>query len=353
MRQEKDNKKRRKGKHLNHKERIQIETLRKKGFSAAVIAKDLDRHVRTIEREIKRGLVVHLSTDLTEVMEYSSDRAQADYDLNATAKGPDLKLAANYDLVEFVAEQIRDHKRSPDVVCAMMKNSGMPGAVCTKTLYSYIDQGLIAGVTNEDLWEKSKRGKRKWRGVRKMRKRPPERTGIDSRPDSITDRIEFGHWEIDLIKGGKGADKACLLTLVERVTRKLLIRKLPDGTQQSVVKALDRLETSTGAVSFRGIFKSITADNGSEFLDVEALEKSSRSKKRRTKFYYAHPYASWERGSNENANRMVRRFVAKGHNIGQLGTSFIRHIEEWINNYPRKIINFRTAEECFNQAIAA
>ena len=106
-----------------------------------------------------------------------------------------------------------------------------------------------------------------------------------------------------------------------------------------------------GVAAFRCIFKSITADNGSEFLDVKQLERSAFSRKKRVKFYYAHPYASWERGSNENINRMIRRFIEKGRDIAKLSSEFIKEIEQWINQYPRKILDWQTATECFQNEL--
>lgn len=338
------------GKHLRRDDRIKIEVLSNRGHQPREIAEELGRHTRTIQREIQRGTVEHLRTDLTTAMVYNSDRAQDLHDLNATAKGPALKLGVNYDMGRYVSKQILKYKESPAVVANRMKEMDMAGRVCAKTLYSYVDQGLIPDVTNDDLWEKNKRGKRKWRGIKRMKKKYTERTCIEERPDVVETREEFGHWEIDLVVGGKHTDKPVLMTIVERKTRKVLIRKLPDKTQQSVLRALMGIERTMGVEAFRCTFKSITADNGSEFLDAERLQKSAFSNKMRTQFYYAHPYASWERGSNENANRMIRRFIAKGRNIADLTLKLVRSVEEWINNYPRKILDFRTAQECFNTA---
>ncbi len=101
------------------------------------------------------------------------------------------------------------------------------------------------------------------------------------------------------------------------------------------------------------MFASITADNGSEFLDYEALEASVFGKLERSHLYYAHPYSSWERGSNENATRIIRRFIPKGCDIGRYTVAAIQKIENWINRYPRKILNFKTAEELFIKELAA
>ena len=86
-------------------------------------------------------------------------------------------------------------------------------------------------------------------------------------------------------------------------------------------------------------------DNGREFLDWEAIEKSVISKETRTLVYFAHPYSSWERGTNENQNRMIRRFIPKGTDISKLSDKDIETIEKWMNNYPRKILGYKTANE--------
>ena len=344
----------RKGKHLTKKERIQIEILLKKGFRRTEIANTLGRNRRTIDREFHRGVVEHLNSDLAKMKVYSSDRGQDVHDINGTAKGPQLKLGANHDLVEFVSRRIIDNKESPSVVAERMKVADLQGRVCAKTLYSYIDQGLIYGVGNETLWEKRKRKKRKNKRItRNKKKRHTRRTSIEKRPESVKNRKEFGHWEIDLVVGPKGSSGVVLLTLTERKTRREIIRKLPDKTQGAVLKSINRIERVMGPKAFRNQFKSITADNGSEFLDVEKMQCSIFSKKQRVKLYYAHPYSSWERGSNENANRIIRRFIAKGKDIDNFTKEFIQEVEDWINNYPRKILNYRTANECFNSEVSS
>jgi transposase, IS30 family len=341
MGQQKGTTQSRKGKHLNRDERIQIEGLLKAKTAPSKIAALLGRDVRTIHREIRKGAVERIHTDLTRSVVYNADRGQDVYDLNATAKGPQLKLGAHYKAAEFIRQQILEEKCSPEVVAHRMDAQKHGCAVCAKTIYSYINQGLIDGVSNESLWEKRKRRKRRRKAiVRQPKKHPARRKSIEKRPAEVNDRSVFGHWEIDLIVGGKK-------------TRKTLIRKLPNKTQQSVLKALAGIERSMGAESFRMVFKSITADNGSEFLDVEAMEQSALSKKRRTRLFYAHAYASWERGSNENGNRMIRRFIAKGRDISTFTRKQVQQIEEWINNYPRKILQFQTAEERYITELAA
>ncbi len=353
MEQEKGNTPSRKGKHLNRNERILIEGFLKSDMAESEIARQLGRDRRTIEREIERGQVEHLNSELTTRIAYNADRAQDVHDENASAKGPLVKLKANRVAVEFIRCYIVILKWSPEAVSARMKQKGMEDAVCAKTIYNHIDKGEIPGVSNETLWEKRTRGKSHKSLRRQAKRATPLNRGIDERPEEVAGRAAYGHWEIDLVVSGKGQGSAALLTLVERKTRKLIIRKIKDKTQTSVLRAINGIERSMGKEAFKVTFVSITADNGSEFLDYLALEQSVKSRSSRTHIYYAHPYSSWERGSNENANRIIRRFIPKGCNIGRYTRADIRAIEEWINSYPRKILNFKTAEELFIKELAA
>ena len=343
----------RKGKHLTREERVVAERMSRGGRPPRDIAEVLGRSRRTIERELVRGRVEHKDSELRVRVVYSSDRGQDLYDLNATAKGPQLKLGANHALAEHIAERIINHKESPDVVAFRMREAQMDGAVCTKTLYSYIDQGLIPGVSNETLWEKRNRRNGPRRSLRRSRKRPQKRESIENRPAHVNSRKEFGHWEIDLVVGPTKGSNAALLTLVERKTRHVVCRKIPDKSQASVLRAIRAIESQFGARLFRSLFKSITADNGSEFLDVENLQRSAFSKRQRTRLFYAHPYASWERGSNENANRMIRRFVAKGRDIARFTQKAIQEVARWINEYPRRLLGYIAPQQLFTNELEA
>jgi len=343
----------RRGKHLTRQERMVLERMSRGGYPPRDIAAALGRDPRTIDRELVRGQVKHRDSELRQKFVYSSDRGQDVHDLNATARGPGLKLGRNYPLAEFIRCRIVEHKESPDVVASRMRQTGIAGAICTRTLYRYIDQGVIPGVSNESLWEKRKRAQHSTRRSRRVIKRLARGTSIEQRPSQAETREEFGHWEMDLVVGPARGSSAALLTLVERKHRHILIRKLPDKSQASVLKAIRGIERHYGPKRFRQIFKSITTDNGSEFLDFESLEASSLSSQPRTRVFYAHAYASWERGSNENANRMIRRFVAKGYDIASLTKHSVAAIETWINNYPRRILGFAAPINLFNNELRA
>jgi len=109
--------------------------------------------------------------------------------------------------------------------------------------------------------------------------------------------------------------------------------------------ALDALEIKYGR-KFKEKFKTITVDNGSEFLDFKGIEESLKiPREKRVKVYYAHPYSSWERGTNENSNKLIRRFIPKGTGIGNISKIKIKYIETWMNNYPRKILGYKSAKD--------
>lgn len=160
--------------------------------------------------------------------------------------------------------------------------------------------------------------------------------------------------EGDTVYSGKGKRKTtrALLTLTERKTRKEIIIAIPNRKAETVVKALDALERKLGARRFRAIFKSITFDNGTEFAAAEELERSCVNKRLpRTKVYFCHPYSSWERGTNENTNGMIRRRFPKGTNFAAVTNTQIAQAENWINNYPRKILGYKSSEIVFRECL--
>lgn len=142
-----------------------------------------------------------------------------------------------------------------------------------------------------------------------------------------------------------------LLTLTERMTRRIHIFRMPNKQASSVVHCLNILERRYGK-QFRKVFKTITVDNGSEFSDVSGLEKSSYRGKRFS-VYYCHPYTSCERGTNERLNREVRRLLPKKTDFSKFTDEEIQAVEDWVNAYPRQIFGFATSAERFDEQLAA
>ena len=345
MSQENYNTEKREKKHLKEKDRYQIEALLKGKKKVREIAEIIGCSKRTVEREIKRGEVTQLTSEYEYVRVYKADAGQRVHEERARNKGRPLKIGYNHAYAQRITELICVEKYSPDAANAQCrKESGGEQAVCTRTLYSYIWNGLFYGLGSEALPRKGKR--RAGNRVQHRRVALNNTTGrsIEERTEAINERQEEGHWEMDTVVGGPGT-KACLLVLTERKNNLELIFKLAEKTQSAVVRLLDRLEHKMGAARFREVFKSITCDNGCENLNAAGMERSALSRKQRTTVYYAHPYSAYERGANEGANVMIRRFVPKGTDIAELKREDVKRIAHWMNHYPRRKFDYASAFE--------
>lgn len=223
-------------------------------------------------------------------------------------------------------------------------------SICVSTFYSYITKGVFLFLTNDDLPEKPKK-KRTYKKVKTM-KRPPRGDSIEKRPAEVDTRETVGDWEMDTVYSSKEGEKDTLLVMTERKSRIPIMELMPDRTRESVIAALDRIERRFGSRRFRQIFRTITVDNGGEFADVEGLERSALCKKKRTKVYFCHPYSSYERGSNENENKMIRRHFPKGTDFGKVTAAEVKRAERWIARYPRKILGWKTSEIVFKEYLS-
>jgi IS30 family transposase len=297
--------------HFTVTDRIRIEQMRRDRKTPDEIAKQLSFSVRAVYYEIKRGQCEQLTSELVLKKRYVSDIAEQKYRDNLAAKGAMLKIGNDHALARYIETKILKEKLSPDLVVGTLKRSDwqtktqsggvqtFSTSICTTTLYSYIDKGVFATLTNKDLPVKSRR-KRKYNHIRP--KRPPRGESIEKRSEVVNLRQTFGHWEMDTVDG-KPDTKAAILVLTERVSRDEITIKLSDKTAATVVAALDELERKYGKL-FSRVFQTVTVDNGSEFADCSGLERSVYGGQR-TKLYYCHPRCPHERGSNENANRLI------------------------------------------------
>jgi len=332
--------------HLKERDRYKIEVLLEGKKKAEEIAGLLRRDRSTIYREIKRGRIRRLQSDLSEKEQYRANVAQADYERQCRNKERSLKIGKDKRLEEYLRVKLIEEQYSPDAILGEIKVRGLKfeGIICTKTLYNYIDAGIFSGISNKDLWEKRKKKRRRYKKLGRISSRNRLCRSIEERPQAVNKRIGYGHWEGDSVKGPLGT-KTSLFTLTERKTREEIIIKLGQATQEAIKEAIDGLEKEYGGW-FKIKFKSITFDNGVEFLDWRTLEVSvSGEEERRTTIYFAHSYSSWERGTNENQNRMIRRFIPKGTDIADVSGKEITIIQDWMNNYPRKILGYKTANQ--------
>jgi IS30 family transposase len=311
----------------------------------------MQRDWRSVKNEYERGRPTNKTSDLVEYPTYSAIVAQEKTNAILAQKGPRMKLGTHH--AAFIKHQVVDEKMSPYVAVKRMKDSGLFEWVpCVKTLYNAIANGLLEVVRVNLPYGKTEK-KHKTAGTRMAYRTPPERS-IEKRPPEAETRQEYGHWEMDLVVGGVGGSPFCLLVLTERMTRMEIIIRLPNRTQKSVQRALNRLERNT---DFFTSVKSLTSDNGSEFWDFEAIERSVLNpKQKRCSHYYAHPYSAFERGSNENANRLIRRFIPKGADIGDYTRAKIQAIQDKINTMPREILGGLSAAQAkaeYERKIAA
>ena len=338
-----------KRKNLTFTQRLQIETLNNAKKSKKEIAEILGLHICTIYRELKRGAYEHLSkrdsfwygVKYKKEIKYSAQISQDRYDLLCSGKGRPLKIGKDFAFLEYIEKRVVKDKISACAVLGEIKYNNMPFAtrISKTTLYRYIKIGIFQNIKLETR-------KKEYKKVRI--KRAPKGTSIERRPLEIKNRNTFGHWEMDCVCG---KNKATLLVLSERLTRKEIIFKMENQKSISVIRCLNILERRYGK-AFRKIFKSITMDNGSEFADYKGIEKSIYNGKRTTTFY-CHPYCSSERGTNERLNREIRRLIPKGSDLSKYTIQDIQRVEDWVNNYPREIFGYATSSELFEKQLKA
>lgn len=331
--------------HLKESERFKVEVLLENGTKVKEIAKILGRNRSTIYRELERGTVMRERWDRRgEEPKYRAHVGQGEYERRGKNKERSLKIGKDKKFEEHIRIKLAE-KFSPDVIIGQIKAAGLKfeGMICTKTLYNYVEAGIFAGISNDNLWEKRKKKKRRYKPIGRVSRTNRFCRSIEKRPKVAEKREEYGHWEGDTVKGPQGST-ASLLTLTERKSREEIIVWLENASQDAIKRAIDGLEKEYGQV-FKEKFKSITFDNGSEFLGWQLLEISMLSRKRRTTIYFAHSYSSWERGTNEVHNRIIRRFIPKGTNLALWNQEEISRIQDWMNNYPRKILGYRTPKQ--------
>lgn len=315
-------------KYLTEKDRYLIEKLLQKKTPIAKIAETIGCCRATVYNEIQRGTYDAKGDLLQDEKRYGYDVGQRIHKENMSRRGRKRKLSADDPFLSDVAALILNKKYSPEAALYTLPDRKL----CVKSIYNYVHADLVDGVRVTNLpYAKPKKNKR----YKTKRKEFERGKSIEERPKEILERKEYGHWEMDTVYSSKD-DLTCLLVLSERKSRNELIFKIKDRTAKSVIRALDQYERKIGSPAFREKFKTITCDNGMEFSDWKSIERSCRTKKNRTTVYFCHPYCSGERGTNENSNRFIRRWIPKGDDIGLYTKEEVQAIQDWMNHYPRK-----------------
>jgi len=300
----------------------------------------------TMRRELKRGMEGKPFFDKIKrewfYPEYSAGEAQSDAAWKNAQKGTAQRIT------NHIAVALRRHivelKKSPEHALHDMSAEGFASLPCARTVYNHIDHGDIGVLRGQTPYRP---GAKRKRGPPLARARKcPGNTSIEERPPEVGARADFGHWEMDSVVsrvGGRGG----LLTLVERSTRFVFAVRLRAITAKAARNALRGIIRSGALKNIR----SITTDNGCEFLDSGALKRLFRQVNAILQIYYTHAYAAWEKGTVENLNRHIRRFFPKGTDFSRVPASRIAQMRDFINSIPRKLtLNGKTAQEAFSQA---
>ena len=335
--------------YMTEHERYKLESYLEAGRGVSWIARKLGFCRQTIYNEMKRGAYLH-TVRWWDEMRYSADKGQQVHKYNQTAKGRPLKIGRDRAYADFLERKMlgvqengkvdRRKRYSPAAALELARREGFETSVCVGTLYGYIDKRIFLNLSNRDLWEKGRVKQKK----EKVRRSPhPLLPSIEDRPEIVSQRKELGHKEIDLIVGREGS-KAAVLTITDRKGRAELAFKIPDKRAASVRAVFDRLERKLGKRRFRETFRSITTDNGSEFLEYDLLTRSIYGGKR-FEVYYCHSYSAWEKGTNENHNRFMRRFFPKGTDFDKVSQKEIQDAVDFLNHYPRKILGWKMPVE--------
>ena len=339
-------------KHLNIKERVMIETIMKEQLEVygkvniTSIAKKLNRSKSTISREIRRNRFVVVTEVFNKdsifkkkkviTFEYESTEANEKALKKQKEKGTSrIKLLYNKQLIKEVNRLLKEEGKSPDIVAYKIReNNTFNVKVSTNTIYDGIRKGYLEVSTKD-----RKRMKDKSRRCRVERNKIPESKkdrSIELRPDYINNRKEFGHFEMDLVLGKQGKDTECLLTLTERKTRFEIVIKLNNKSSSEVIRAVKSMKENLKGYSSE-IFKSITTDNGSEFSRYEEIEEILG-----TMIYFCHPGASYEKGTNERHNGMLREYIPKGSDISKYSAEDLDRIVSKLNDLERKKLKYYT-----------
>jgi transposase, IS30 family len=311
---------------LTQQERYLITAQRMSGSSQADIARLLERHPSTIGRELRRNVTTHDGG-------YRAEKAHS----YATARRRRCRRGARFSAEDMgrVAELVR-RRWSAEQISGVLKRTGEL-SISPETIYRRIRWDKLAG---GDLWRHtrimSKFGRKRY-GRQDSRGVLPGKRHITERPREVEGRQRIGHWEGDTVMGSDM--RHCVLTLVERKTGYAIIKKLKARTKNEVTRAATR-----AIRSHCRRFKTLTLDNGTEFHDYAKLEQRFP-----LKCYFATPYHSWERGSNENFNGLLRQYLPKGTCMSAVTQAQCDHIADDLNHRPRKRLGFNTPAELYHR----
>jgi transposase, IS30 family len=311
---------------LTSEERYMLAALRRQGLNQSQIARSLGRHRSTVCRELRRN----------------STRADGRYRAftaqeRANGRRSRSRRHSRFTAADFaLVDELLRRQWSPEQVAGYLRRQGRL-AISHETIYRHVWRDKRQGRLLYTHLRGARKRRRKRYGAYDSRGRLAGKRIISGRPAEVESRARVGHREADTVAGA--GTKDCVLTLAERRTGLVLIGKLADGTAGSLSRRAVSLIRRAGRV------ETVTADNGTQFHGYERVERLTGAA-----FYFARPYHSWERGSNENANGLLRQYLPKGMSMAGLSQHQCNAIARKLNTRPRKRLGFRTPLECFNES---
>lgn len=301
--------------HFTTFERGKIEELKKLGYSSRKIASKLCCHHSSIARELKR---------FPDSCAYKAETAQSDYRIKRRNSKPHGKWSG--ELCAAVSEKLKA-TWSPEQI----SHTVTAGKLSFKTIYNWLYNGRLNGLTAVVLRRKGK--KRCCNNLAHYARGTP----IRKRPKEVYTRKTFGHWELDTVVSPRGV-KGCFATFVERKTRFYTAVPIPDRTSDSMEAAIKLVH----GLFPKGTFKTATTDRGGEFACYDAIQRDLS-----LTLYFADPYCSHQRGSNEYGNGLLREFFPKGTNLSNVSSHSLNRSLALINNRPRKCLNWSSPAHSF------
>lgn len=304
--------------------RYQIACLRDHGLSQARIAKQIGVHPSTVSRELRRHQCeLGYQPQLAHQQAICRRRGSKKYRVpTETIDFVRLALAADW---------------SPEQISEVGALLGCP--VSHEWIYRYVAQDKANG---GQLYRHLRQGRKRYRkGKNSKRSVIPNPVSIDERPAIVDERSRVGDWEVDTVQGKQGS--GAIVSLLERKSRLYLVRYVPNKTASVVADAVIDMLTP-----YKEQVHTITADNGSEFVDHERVSAALKAQ-----VYFAHPYCAWERGQNENSNGLLRQYVPKGSDLSQVTPEALSAFERRLNLRPRKCLGFKQPQVIFDQLCKA
>lgn len=308
-------------KQLTPEQRYQIYALMQTGHRQTEIAAVVGVHKSTISREVRRNRGLR---------GYRPRQAQQWAQQRRQGKSPSRLTAAQWTLIE----RLLTEDWSPEQISLWLAQE-QTLAVSHEWIYQHVLANKTKGGTLYQHLRCQKARKKRY-GAYDRRGQLRNRVSIESRPSIVEDRTRLGDWELDTIIG-KGHRQA-LVSLTERASRLALIAKVPTKEAEGVTHAILKLLAPLSERVY-----TLTADNGKEFAQHEAIAEALSAT-----FYFAHPYASWERGLNENTNGLIRQYFPKSWDFATITQQDLDHVMHKLNNRPRKCLGMKTPNQvCF------